>query len=49
MRPYTTVEEINQEWQHIKNENIQDIQLKILAIDNNLECIYFKSWEMMNK
>lgn len=69
MRPYTTIEEINQEWQHIKNE---DIQLKILALDNNvliaqwilkqnnqefdgiyeikfndnLECIYFKSWEM---
>lgn len=72
MRPYTTIDEINQEWQHIKNENIQDIQLKILAIDknvliaqwilkqnnqefdgiyeikfnDNLECIYFKSWEM---
>ena len=72
MRPYTTIEEINQEWQHIENENIQDIQLKILAIDNNaliaqwilkqnnqdfdgiyeikfndnLECVYFKSWEM---
>ena len=73
MKPYTTIEEINQEWQHIKNENIQYIQLKVLAIDNktliaqwilkqndkdydgiyeikfnnNLECIYFKSWEMM--
>lgn len=56
----------------ISNENIQDIQLKVLAIDknvliaqwileqnnqdfdgiyeikfnNNLECVYFKSWEM---
>ena len=75
MKPYTTIEEINEEWQHIKNENIQDIQLKILAIDNNtlivewileqndqkfdgiyeikfnadLECIYFKSWEMMKE
>ena len=72
MKPYTTIQEIDQEWQHIKNENIQDIQLKILAIDknvliaqwilkqnnqafdgiyeikfnDNLECIYFKSWEM---
>lgn len=72
MKPYTTIEEINQEWQHVKNENIQEINFKILAIDNNilivewflkqnnqefvgiyeikfndnLECIYFKSWEM---
>ena len=73
MKPYTTFEEINEEWQHIRNENIQDIQFKILAIENNtlivewiliqndeeydgiyemkfndnLECIYFKSWEMI--
>ena len=72
MKPYTTIEEINKEWQHIRNENIQDIKMKVLAIDNytviaewllkqndqefdgiyeikfndNLECIYFKSWEM---
>lgn len=72
MSPYTTIEEINQEWQHVKNENIQEINFKILAINNNvliaewflkqnnqefdgiyeikfndnLECIYFKSWEM---
>ena len=72
MKPYTTIEEINQEWQHIKNENIQNIEIKVLAIDNftiiaqwtlkqndidydgiyeikfneDLECIYFKSWEM---
>ena len=75
MRPYTTIEEINKEWQHIKNENIQDIQFKVLAIDsytvivewvlkqnnqnfdgiyeikfnNNLECVYFKSWEMVKR
>jgi len=75
MKPYATIEEINQEWQHIKNENIQEIQLKVLAIDknvliaqwilkqnnqdfdgiyeikfnDNLECIYFKSWEMMKE
>lgn len=73
MKPYTTLEEINKEWQHIKNENIQNIDIKLLAVDgytviaewllkqndqefdgiyeikfnNNLECVYFKSWEMM--
>lgn len=73
MAPYTTFDEIINEWQHIKNENIQKIDIKILAIDNytliaqwilkqndkdydgiyeikfndNLECIYFKSWEMV--
>ena len=73
MKPYTTIEEINQEWQHVKNENIQNIEIKLLAIDgniviaewllkqnnqefdgiyeikfnDNLECIYFKSWEMI--
>lgn len=73
MKPYTTIEEINQEWQHIKNENIQSIEINILAIDGytliaqwilkqndkdydgiyeikfneKLECIYFKSWEMV--
>ena len=74
MTPYTTLEEIREEWQHIENENIQNIEFKILAIDNftlivqwilkqndidydgiyeikfnnNLECVYFKSWEMFN-
>lgn len=73
MNPYTTLDEIRGEWQHIKNENIQNIEFKILAIDNltiivqwilkqnnkdydgiyeikfndDLECVYFKSWEMM--
>ncbi len=73
MKPYTTIEEINQEWQHVKNENIHNIEIKLLAIDNytiiaewllkqnneefdgiyeikfnnDLECIYFKSWEMV--
>ena len=73
MEPYTTMEEINEEWQHVKNENIQNIEIKLLAIDgytviaewflkqnneeydgiyeikfnDNLECIYFKSWEMI--
>lgn len=75
MNPYTTLEEINQEWQHIKNENIQFIEINPLAIDGyiviahwklkqndinfdgiyeikfneNLECIYFKSWEMRDE
>lgn len=73
INPYTTLEEIREEWQHIKNENIQNIELKVLAIDNltlivqwilkqndkdydgiyeikfndNLECVFFKSWEMV--
>lgn len=73
MKPYTTIEEINQEWQHVKNENIEKIEIKLLAIDDytviaewilkqndeefdgiyeikfnaNLECVYFKSWEMI--
>lgn len=33
MKPCTTLEETNQEWQHIKNENIQTIDIKILAIN----------------
>lgn len=73
MKPYTTIDEIRREWQHIKNENIQNIEFNILAIDNytlivewilkqndtlfdgiyeikfnnDLECVYFKSWEMV--
>ena len=73
LKPYTTLEEIRQEWQHVKNENIQNIEIKTLAIDGytviaewllkqnnqefdgiyeikfntNLECVYFKSWEMI--
>ena len=72
LEPYTTIEEIRQEWQHIKDENIQEIDIRLLAVDgytiiaewilrqnnqefdgiyeikfnDNLECIYFKSWEM---
>lgn len=33
MVPYTILEEIREEWQHIKNENIQYIEIKPLAID----------------
>ncbi len=72
LEPYTNHEQIKMEWQHIKNQDIKNIEFKILAIDNytvivewifeegntkfngiyeikfndNLECIYFKSWEM---
>lgn len=74
MKPYTNINEINQEWQHVKKEDIHKIELKILAIDGhtvivqwyleqnekiydgiyeikfnkNKECVYFKSWEMVN-
>ena len=34
MKPYTTTQEIREEWQHIKDENIQNIEFNILAIDN---------------
>lgn len=73
MKPYTTLEEIKDEWQHVRDENIQNIEITALAIDgykvianwilkqndqeyngiyeiifnNKLECIYFKSWEMI--
>lgn len=33
MEPYTTLDEINEEWKHVKNENIQNIEIKLLAID----------------
>ncbi len=72
MKPYTSLEEIKNEWQHIQHEDIKHIEIKLLALDNytviaewilnqnnddyngiyeikfneNLECIYFKSWEM---
>ena len=35
MKPYTTIDEIREEWQHIKDENVQNIEFNILAIDNN--------------
>ncbi len=33
-QPYTTFEEIKNEWQHIKNQDIRKIEFKILAIEN---------------
>lgn len=41
MEPYTTLEEINKEWQHIKKENIQYIEIKPLAIDG---CTVIAQW-----
>ncbi len=32
--PYTTFEEIKEEWQHIKEQDIKEIEFKILAIEN---------------
>lgn len=36
LKPYTTFEQIENEWQHIKNQDIKNIEFKILAIDNNV-------------
>ncbi len=74
MKPYTNIDEIKEEWKHVKDEDIHSIEINLLAIDgytvianwvlkqndeyydgiyeikfnDNLECIYFKSWEMLN-
>ncbi len=34
LKPYATFEEIVEEWQHIKKEDIKKIEFKILAVDN---------------
>ena len=36
MEPYTTIEEIREEWQHVKNEDIHKTEINLLAIDNNV-------------
>ena len=36
MKPYTTIEEIREEWQHIKYENIHEIEINLLAMENIL-------------
>ena len=36
MKPYTTFEEIVEEWEHVKNENIKNIEFNILAIDDKV-------------
>lgn len=35
-KPYTTIEEIKEEWQHIKNETIKKVEFQIVAIENNI-------------
>ena len=35
IKPFLTIEEIKKEWQHVKNEQIHKIEIKILAIDGN--------------
>ena len=36
MKPYNNIEEITEEWQHIKNESIQAVEMKVLAIDDKV-------------
>lgn len=36
MKPYTTFQEIRDEWQHVKEEQIEDIDIILLAIDKNI-------------
>lgn len=42
MDPYTTYEQIIEEWKHIKDENIQNIELIILAIDGYTVIVQWK-------
>ena len=35
MKPFLTIEEIKEEWQHAKNEKIHNVEINILAIDGN--------------
>ena len=72
MKPFSSFDKIKQEWQHIKNEDIKDISIELLAQDGNtivahwtlsqndelydgiyqvkfdddLNCAFFRSWEM---
>lgn len=38
-KPYTTYEEIKNEWEHIKNQDIKKIEFKILAIEGKTAII----------
>lgn len=42
MKPFTTIDEIRKEWEHVKSVNIQYIEFKILAIDNNKAIVNWK-------
>ena len=35
MEPYTTIEEIKEEWKHVKEEDIENIEITLLALDGN--------------
>ena len=35
MKPFLTIEEIKEEWNHVKNEEIHNIGINVLAIDGN--------------
>ena len=34
MEPYTNIDEIRKEWQHISDENVQEIEFNLLAIED---------------
>lgn len=60
MEPYTTLEEINEEWQQtlaidgytviaqwiLKQNDMNFDGIYEIKFNENMECIYFKSWEM---
>lgn len=35
IKPFLTIEEIKEEWYHVKNEKIHNIEINVLAIDGN--------------
>lgn len=35
IKPFLTIEEIKEEWYHVKNEEIHNIEINVLAIDGN--------------
>lgn len=42
MEPFTTLEEINNEWQHVKEEQIETIEIILLAYQNNIAIAEWK-------
>ena len=73
MNPFTTFEKISEEWQSVRDVDVQKIDFILLAVEgyiaiinwklrqndenydgiyeikfnDNLDCFYFKSWEMI--
>ena len=35
IKPFLTIEEVKEEWYHVKNEEIHNIEINVLAIDGN--------------